>query len=262
MGGSFPSGKALSSLEHHKKMADGAHGAGSVCYNDHATGKRGNVMTILQYLSAFRLFGGDVLVLGLAVTILVSVLKKTALHGAPKKLFVFLPFALGTVLFAAWRCLAELSAAPLTSGLADTFEGGFACGCAATLYYVIYEQFLRVKPTAVQGTTCTEQTASDAQTSAANATPSANAQAGEAADAANTAEHTDEAWLRTAAEFLGALMPAEQAARAARTLLAGRRAGGADEFTALIAETLARYAPALTEETRTAAAAMLALLQA
>ena len=105
-------------------------------------------MTILQYLSAFRLFGGDVLVLGLAVTIAVSVLKKTALKNAPKKLFVFLPFALGTIVFAAFRCLAELSAAPLTSDLAATFEGGFACGCAATLYYVVYEQFLRVKQSA------------------------------------------------------------------------------------------------------------------
>ena len=193
-------------------------------------------MTILQYLSAFRLFGGDVLVLGLAVTIAVSVLKKTALKNAPKKLFVFLPFALGTIVFAAFRCLAELSAAPLTSDLAATFEGGFACGCAATLYYVVYEQFLRVKQSAAGN-------AENAATSENAATENT------AADGARSAEETVRTLLKT-------FVAAETAEEAAKALSDGYKAMTKEAFGAFVSETIARFAPALGDEARSAAATM------
>ena len=108
-------------------------------------------MSAIQYLSTFRLYGWDVLLLAGGVTLLTSLLKKTVLKNAPKKLFVFLPFALGIVLYAIYRSLVTLSAEPFTTGLAATVEGGFACGCAATLYYVVYEQFFRKRPTADTG---------------------------------------------------------------------------------------------------------------
>ena len=193
-------------------------------------------MTILQYLSAFRLFGGDVLVLGLAVTIAVSVLKKTALKNAPKKLFVFLPFALGTIVFAAFRCLAELSAAPLTSDLAATFEGGFACGCAATLYYVVYEQFLRVKQSAAGNA---ENTATENAGSAENAPT----------DGARSAEETVRTLLKT-------FVSAETAEEAAKALSDGYKAMTKEAFGAFVSETIARFAPALGDEARSAAATM------
>lgn len=193
-------------------------------------------MTILQYMSAFRLFGGDVLVLGLAVTIAVSVLKKTALKNAPKKLFVFLPFALGTIVFAAFRCLAELSAAPLTSDLAATFEGGFACGCAATLYYVVYEQFLRVKQSA----------AGNAENAAAENTGSAE---NAPTDGARSAEETVRTLLKT-------FVSAETAEEAAKALSDGYKAMTKETFGAFVSETIARFAPALGDEARSAAATM------
>lgn len=193
-------------------------------------------MTILQYLSAFRLFGGDVLVLGLAVTIAVSVLKKTALKNAPKKLFVFLPFALGTIVFAAFRCLAELSAAPLTSDLAATFEGGFACGCAATLYYVVYEQFLRVKHSA----------AGNAENAAAENTGSTE---NAPTDGARSAEETVRTLLKT-------FVSAETAEEAAKALSDGYKAMTKEAFGAFVSETIARFAPALGDEARSAAATM------
>ena len=193
-------------------------------------------MTILQYLSAFRLFGGDVLVLGLAVTIAVSVLKKTALKNAPKKLFVFLPFALGTIVFAAFRCLAELSAAPLTNDLAATFEGGFACGCAATLYYVVYEQFLRVKQSA----------AGNAENAAAENTGSAE---NAPTDGARSAEETVRTLLKT-------FVSAETAEEAAKALSDGYKAMTKEAFGAFVSETIARFAPALGDEARSAAATM------
>ena len=199
-------------------------------------------MTILQYLSAFRLFGGDVLVLGLAVTIAVSVLKKTALKNAPKKLFVFLPFALGTIVFAAFRCLAELSAAPLASDLAATFEGGFACGCAATLYYVVYEQFLRVKQSAAgnaENTAAAENTGS-AENAAAENAPT---------DGARSAEETVRTLLKT-------FVSAETAEEAAKALSDGYKAMTKEAFGAFVSETIARFAPALGDEARSAAATM------
>jgi hypothetical protein len=102
-------------------------------------------MTAIQYLNAFRVYGADVLLLALGVTLVTSLLKKTVFKHCLKKACVFLPFAVGLVFYAAYRALVTLSAEPFTSGLAATFEGGFACGCAATLYYVVYEQFFRAK---------------------------------------------------------------------------------------------------------------------
>ncbi len=100
-------------------------------------------MTILQYLSAFRVFGADVLLLSLGVSAITSLLKKTVLKSLPNKAYVFLPFAVGVIVYAAFRALVTLSVAPFTDELALTMEGGFACGCAATLYYLVYEQFVR-----------------------------------------------------------------------------------------------------------------------
>lgn len=100
-------------------------------------------MTLLQLLSAFRVYSADALILALGITLVTSLLKKTVLKKCPKKVFVFLPFVLGFVFYAAFRAIATMSAEPFTAGLTETFEGGFACGCAATLYYVVYEQFFR-----------------------------------------------------------------------------------------------------------------------
>lgn len=100
-------------------------------------------MTLLQTLNAFRVYSADALILALGVTLCCSLLKKTVLKKCPKKIYVFLPFVLGFVFYAAFRAIVTMSAAPFTSGLTETFEGGFACGCAATLYYVVYKQFFR-----------------------------------------------------------------------------------------------------------------------
>ena len=100
-------------------------------------------MTAIQYLNAFRVYGADVLLLALGVTLLTSLLKKTAMKNCPKKVYVILPFALGLVFYAVYRAIATMSAKPFTADLLVTLEGGFACGCAATLYYVVYEQFFR-----------------------------------------------------------------------------------------------------------------------
>ena len=100
-------------------------------------------MTALQFVNTFRMFGADVLLLALAVTCLTSLLKKTVMQNCNKKVFVFLPFAIGLVVYAVFAALITLSAAPFTTDLLLTLEKGFSCGLAATLYYVLYEQFIR-----------------------------------------------------------------------------------------------------------------------
>lgn len=100
-------------------------------------------MTALQFFNAFRAFGADVLLLALGVTLITSLLKKTVMKSCNKKVFVFLPFAIGLVVYAAYAALVTLSADPFTKNLMETVEKGFACGLAATMYYVLYEQFIR-----------------------------------------------------------------------------------------------------------------------
>ena len=100
-------------------------------------------MTALQFLHAFRTFGVDVLLLALGVTLLTSLLKMTVMKNCNKKVFVFLPFIIGIVVYAVFSALVTLSAAPFTTDLMVTLEKGFSCGLAATLYYVLYEQFIR-----------------------------------------------------------------------------------------------------------------------
>lgn len=215
-------------------------------------------MTILQYLSAFRLFGGDVLVLGFAVTVAVSVLKKTALRNASKKLFVFAPFVLGTLLFAAYRCLATLSAAPLTDDIAATFEGGFACGCAATLYYVVYEQFLRAKQSAAGGTA-----AAQSEDTAAAAADKDMVPASTAADtdmvSASTAAGTDSASAdgSDVAALLEPFASAADVSEAAAALLGAHETMDSGTFSVFLSETLARFLPTLDAAAREALAKLI-----
>lgn len=100
-------------------------------------------MTAIQVGNVLRDFGADVLLLALGVTCLTSLLKKTVFKRATAKLYVFLPFLIGIVLYAVFRMAATWSVLPLTQELRQTLEGGFSCGSAATLYYAVYEQFLR-----------------------------------------------------------------------------------------------------------------------
>lgn len=100
-------------------------------------------MTALQFFNAFRTFGADVLLLALGVTLLTSLLKKTVMKNCNRRVFVFLPFAIGLVVYAVFSALVSLSADPFTKNLLETVEKGFSCGLAATLYYVVYEQFIR-----------------------------------------------------------------------------------------------------------------------
>lgn len=187
-------------------------------------------MSAIQYLSTFRLYGWDVLLLAGGVTLLTSLLKKTVLKNAPKKLFVFLPFALGIVLYAIYRALVTLSAEPFTTGLAATVEGGFACGCAATLYYVVYEQFFRKRPTA---DTDAADGAGESETPDTGAADDADTDMGES--------------IPPVAPLLEGFVPEETRHAVARSLTEGARGKTGDALRTFVRETLFSAAPAATE---------------
>ncbi|HIY99902.1 MAG TPA: hypothetical protein H9676_04285 [Firmicutes bacterium] len=187
-------------------------------------------MSAIQYLSTFRLYGWDVLLLAGGVTLLTSLLKKTVLKNVPKKLFVFLPFALGIVLYAIYRALVTLSAEPFTTGLAATVEGGFACGCAATLYYVVYEQFFRKRPTADTGAA---DGAGESETPDTGAADDADTDMGEA--------------IPPVAPLLEGFVPEETRHAVARSLTEGARGKTGDALRTFVRETLFSAAPAATE---------------
>lgn len=179
-------------------------------------------MSAIQYLSTFRLYGWDVLLLAGGVSLLTALLKKTVLKNASKKLYVILPFALGIVLYAVYRALVTLSAAPFTAELAATLEGGFACGCAATLYYVVYEQFFRKK---------------------------ADGQAADtgAADDGGTQDADTDGAASPVAPLLEGYVPEETRAEVAQALYEGARGKTGDALRTFVRETLFSAAPAATE---------------
>lgn len=175
-------------------------------------------MTAIQYLNVFRVYGADVLLLALGVTLVCALLKKTALKNAPKKLYVVLPFALGLIFFAAYRMIAELSWEPITDTFARTLEGGFACGCAATLYYVVYEQFFRKKHAA-------------AEESGADSTENEQQEP----------LHTDASALPLLA-LLEGFLPAGSQAQAAEEMISGSKGKSGEELSLFVEETLRRFA--------------------
>lgn len=206
-------------------------------------------MSAIQYLSAFRLYGWDVLLLAGAVSLLTALLKKTVLQNAPKKVYVFLPFALGILLYAVWRALVTLSAEPFTTGLAATLEGGFGCGCAATLYYVIYEQFIRKKKTDAESGTSAEDDEGESGESGESGAAADDRDTSDtgAADGKQKEATSDTGTFSPVAPLLEGYVPEETREAVAQTLEAGARQKTGEALRAFVRTTLLSAAPAATE---------------
>ena len=217
-------------------------------------------MSAIQYLSTFRLYGWDVLLLAGAVTLLTALLKKTVLKNASRKLYVFLPFAIGILLYAAYRGLVTLSPLPFTTDLAATIEGGFGCGCAATLYYVIYEQFFRKRETNEQSSdnqSSDTDTADDADDQ--SAPDPDDAENNSVTDGEGNPPDTDTSDTGTSgaqdtgtpitpvAPLLEGYVPEETRLAVAKTLTEGARGKTGDALRTFVRETLISAAPAASE---------------
>lgn len=102
-------------------------------------------MTYIEIIDLFTFYGVDVAVLGIVTCALTQILKTTLLKKAPNKVYTFLPFAIGCVLYFCYAAVAHTSATFALENFARVFERGLSVGAAATMVYVIYEQFVRGK---------------------------------------------------------------------------------------------------------------------
>ena len=102
-------------------------------------------MSFIQIISTFTFYGIDVSLLALVTVGLTQVIKKTLFRHAQKKLITFIPFMIGTLLYAVYAGVRNLSFYYLVNEYVSVLEHGISVGAVATLYYVMYEQFVREK---------------------------------------------------------------------------------------------------------------------
>lgn len=100
-------------------------------------------MSFIQIINTFTFYGLDVSLLAAATGLLTQLIKKTLFKRAQKKLVTFLPFAIGIVLYAVYAAVRNLSAEYVLKEYVCVLEHGISVGAAATLYYILYEQFVR-----------------------------------------------------------------------------------------------------------------------
>lgn len=102
-------------------------------------------MTVIEIIDAFTFYGADVLLLAALTALTTQILKVTVLKKVKKKVLTFLPFVLGTLFYAVYAGVRNLSFTYLLQEYVSVIEHGVAVGAMATLAYVMYEQFIRDK---------------------------------------------------------------------------------------------------------------------
>lgn len=101
------------------------------------------IMSIIQIIDTFTFYGIDIIILALFTAVITQVLKKTVLKKVKKKLITFLPFGLGTLFYAVYAGIRNMSFYYLVNNYTSVLEHGLSVAAAATLTYVLYEQFVR-----------------------------------------------------------------------------------------------------------------------
>lgn len=104
-----------------------------------------DILTVIEIIDAFTFYGLDVMALAAATCLSVQLLKVTVFKKRSKKVLTFLPFFTGTLLYAAYFALRNLSLECLVAEYVTVIEHGFSVGALSTLIYVWYEQFVRTK---------------------------------------------------------------------------------------------------------------------
>lgn len=107
--------------------------------------RREKFLSLIQIFATFTFYGIDVSLLALLTVIITQVIKKTVFKHAQKKLVTFLPFLLGTLFYAVYAAVSRLSLLYPVYEYVSVLEHGISVGAVATLYYIMYEQFIRVK---------------------------------------------------------------------------------------------------------------------
>lgn len=107
--------------------------------------KGGQALTVIEIIDAFTFYGLDIIALAAATSITVQILKLTLFKKCRKKVLTFAPFVIGSLLYAGYEALINLSFKYLLDNYVNVLEHGFSVGALSTLIYVWYEQFMRDK---------------------------------------------------------------------------------------------------------------------
>ncbi len=111
-----------------------------------SVGERGRYnLTFIEIIDTFTFYGVDVALLAMLTAAATQLLKMTLFKNAKKKLVTFLPFMIGTLFYAVYAAVRNLSFFYIFEEYTAVLEHGISVGAAATLYYVLYEQFVREK---------------------------------------------------------------------------------------------------------------------
>lgn len=110
-------------------------------------------MTLFEFITAVEKYSADILLLALAVCLTTSLLKK-AIPPIYKKYLTFAPFVFGCIAYAVYMYFTEKTYNVFSS---QTVYKGLQCGALSTVYYVLFEQFIRGKK--MTGLTDTKQLA-------------------------------------------------------------------------------------------------------
>ncbi len=100
-------------------------------------------MTVFEIIDAFTFYGLDVILLAAATSVIVQILKLTILKNCQKKVVTFLPFIIGSLIYAGYAALIRLDFKYVLDNYVVVLEHGFSVGALSTLIYVWYEQFVR-----------------------------------------------------------------------------------------------------------------------
>jgi hypothetical protein len=105
-------------------------------------------LSLFEVTKVLQIFDLDVLLVAVAVTALTGLAKLKISEGL-KKYVTFFPFIIGALAYGAYTA-AFLNIDPF---IPRTVTMGIECGVAATIYYVVYEQFIkgRVRAKDTQG---------------------------------------------------------------------------------------------------------------
>jgi hypothetical protein len=104
-------------------------------------------LTIIEIIDTFTFYGVDVIALAAATCLMVQLLKLTIFKNCKKKVLTFLPFVIGTILYAAYATVCAFNFFYVFKNYSEVLEHGFAVGALSTVIYVWYEQFIREKKT-------------------------------------------------------------------------------------------------------------------
>ena len=102
-------------------------------------------MTFFEIIDLIAFYGVDVVVLAVATAFLTQILKTTVLKNAPNKLYTFLPFIVGVIVYVVYTVISRVSFLYAFSNFVTVFEQGIKTGGVATVVYIVYEQFIRGK---------------------------------------------------------------------------------------------------------------------